>query len=67
MKMQTRDQPEHEEAQRPFKFFAVANANLLRGQLIEFKVDSNGKLTSPNLDFIYTTPHLAKMAQGETS
>jgi hypothetical protein len=39
-------------SRRPLKFFAVANANLMRGELVEFHVDVQGKIMSPKLDFI---------------
>ena len=56
-------EPAHEGelARTSFKFFAVANANLLKGELIEFSVDSTGKVASPKLDFIYNTPRLARV------
>ena len=45
----------------PFTFAAVASKNLIRGEIVEFYVDSDGTITSPQLDFIQPiTPPLLK-------
>jgi len=57
-------EPEGEPARTSFKFFAVANTNLQKGELMEFSVDSTGKVASPKLDFIYNTPRIARVRPG---
>jgi len=45
----------------PFTFAAVASRNLIRGEIVKFHVDSEGTITSPQLDFIQPiTPQLLK-------
>ena len=57
-------EPEGEPARTSFKFFAVANTDLQKGELMEFSVDSTGKVASPKLDFIYNTPRIARVRPG---
>jgi hypothetical protein len=43
----------------PFTFAAKASKGLLRGELVEFHVDEDGHVTSPQLEFIQpVTPQL---------
>jgi hypothetical protein len=56
-------EPASDGGHRSFKFFAVTNASLTSGELVEFHVDSHGKITSAKFDFIYNTPRLAKFAK----
>jgi hypothetical protein len=46
---------------QPFTFAAVTTKELSRGELVQFNVDANGKITSPQLEFIQPmTPRILK-------
>ena len=47
----------------PFTFAAIASKSLVRGEIVEFYVDSDGTISSPQLEFIQPiTPQLLKKA-----